>query len=100
MVGRRHSCNFQGYWEGCIRQYLNRIAGFQVALANTGLTGELPARGHVIHERIVERFCDFVADRGYVLKSSAKDSRGNPARELGRPAVLRRAEVGKVGVET
>src|ERR1051326_8630845 len=98
MVGGRHSRIFQGYRESSMRQDFNRLAGFQVALAS-GCTWELPGRGNVVDETIVEGFSDLMADRGHVFKSAAKDSRRNPACELSGPAVLRCTKIGEVGVE-
>src|SRR6185437_5995751 len=79
MVSGGHSRTLQGYREGCIRQHLNRISGFKVSLANARFAGELPSRGNVVDEWIVESFSNLVADRCHVVESAAKDSRRNPA---------------------
>src|SRR6185312_2957714 len=100
MVGGGHTCIFQGYWECRIRQNFDWVSGLQVALANTGLAGELPARSNVVDERIVEGFSDLVADRGHVIKSAAEDSGRNIAGIIGNPAVLGCTKIGEVGVET
>ncbi len=100
MVGSFHALILQGYWESCICQDLNRVSCFQVTLANARLSGELPARGDVIDERIVEGFSDLMADRGHVFKPAAENSRGNPACELRDPAAFRHCAVSEISVET
>src|SRR5690242_12788835 len=100
MVRSFHALILEGDRERSIRQDLNRVSGFQVTLADAGLARELPARGDVVHERIVERFCDLVADCGYIFKSAAENSRGNPACELREPAAFRHCAVSEIGMET
>ena len=76
----------------CIGQYLDWIAYLQIVLASgrvRGLTRELPDRGPVIEERIVERLAGFMRETGHVLKSGPKDAGRNPARIESNPARLR-----------
>src|SRR3954453_15933253 len=100
MVSSFYSFIFQCYWERSIRQDLNRVSGFKVALASAGFARELPNRRGVVHERIVVGFCDLVADRGHIFKSAAEDSRRNPACELSDPAAFRHCAVSEISVET
>src|SRR5579864_440103 len=100
MVGSFYTLILQGYWEGSVRQYFYRVSGFQVALASAGLARELPARRSVVDKRIVEGFSNLVADCCHVVKSAAKNSRGNPARELRDPALLWHCAIGEIRVET
>ena len=100
MVGSFHALILQGYWESRIRQDLNRVSGFQVTLANAGFARELPARGSVVDERIVEGFSNLMADCCHVVKPAAKDSRRDEAGVIGDPAVLRRGAISEIGVET
>src|ERR1700739_3243007 len=99
MVGSFHALVFQGYGESRIRPDLNRVAGFKVALANAGFAGELPARGDVVDERIVEGFSNLMADGGHVVKSAGEDSGRAKAGVICDAAGLRRSAIGKVGVE-
>ena len=100
MVGSCHTLVLQRYRERSIRQYFHRVAGFQVALAHAGFARELPARGDIVDERIVERLSDLVADRSYVFKSAAENARGNPAGELREPTALRHCAIREISVET
>src|SRR5579859_1377764 len=91
------------YGHSCRGQDLHRIASLQVPLTDVricGLAGELPGGCDVVNERIVERLRGFMRECGYVLESSAENSRRDPTRILGDPAGLRdRARLKEVGME-
>src|SRR5579859_6353119 len=61
-----------------VRKNLHRVAGFKIILAGAGFAGKLPRWNLIVHERIIERFGDFMAERGHVLES-AEDAGRDPA---------------------
>ena len=91
MVGEIDRLDVDGNRDRGMAQDFQWITGFQIALANTWLAGELPPGNDVVQERIVECLRDLVAQAGYILKITSEKSRRNPARIDGHPAGLGRA---------
>src|SRR5262249_32701701 len=87
---------------GCVGQYLNWVAFFQVGLANLGsrrFSRELPVRRGVADERIGDRFLQFMAQRGHVLEAGAEEPGRDPAGILGDPPALREYSIQEERVE-
>src|SRR5206468_4412730 len=90
---------------GCgIRQYLDWVAFFKVVLAHRSIgrfTRELPVRCRIADERVGERLCQFMAERGHVLEAGAEQPRRDPACKLADKALLREhaIEISEIGVE-
>src|SRR5689334_9987933 len=68
-----------------ITQGFYRIAYFQVVLAATGNSGELPCRHGIDKKWIVERLGNFMAQCGYVFNAGIKESWRDPTGKHGHP---------------